>query len=323
MISKYLLLAIKFQKPHFMMVFGILIFTNNNKELHMKFILSIISMCCAVSIVSAGCERDEILAEDDSGAAAETSADDTIEGTDGMGGTNSGANEEPTEGTDGIGDTGSGANNEPTEGTDGIGDAGSGANDAVATDSGAEKDTGTDTEPVDSGVSTGDNCEKLAACCDNLNGPSRTDCRNVFELGVDEGCKGFIPTYCNAADGETVGDDGVASCNELSVCCAKQTNPVFKNICDATVSANDNNMCSFLLTLDALPGAVSCDSPPADEGTVGDDGVAASCNELSVCCAKQTNTMFKDICDAAVLANNNDTCSLLLTLDLPGGVPCG
>jgi hypothetical protein len=288
------------------------------REWRMRFILSVMSVFCALSIVSLGCRSDEKKAEKKSGDAGVSSEDagvssedDAIEGTGGTGGTGRGANENPTESTGGTSATGgTGA----TSGTGGNG------NEEGATDEGAEKDD----ETVDSGVETVDNCDRLSACCDTLREPSRTDCRSIVRLGVDEGCEAFIPTYCNAVDEEATGDDRPGtSCEELSICCARQTNTMFEDICNSAVSANSEMVCSALLGAE-LPGGVPCDS--TDSGAVdnvdNNDGVVASCDDLSVCCAKQTNTMFEDICNAGVSMNNEATCSFLLTLDLPGGVPC-
>jgi hypothetical protein len=237
--------------------------TDRHMELNMRLLLSMITVFCVLFLVSAGCKRNTELAELDSGVAAESGAVDVTggaggkEATAGMGGkeeTGGTGGKEDAGDTDGEDDAGDTGDKEDTGGTGEIAPTDGGETDAAATDSGVEKDA----EPVDSGGSTSDNCAKLAQCCDTLRGPSRTDCRNIVELGVDEGCKGFIPTYCTTADGGTVEDSGVAaSCEELSVCCDKQTNAMFKSICEAAVSMNNEDTCSLLLTLD-LPMGVPC-----------------------------------------------------------------
>jgi hypothetical protein len=235
--------------------------TDRHMELNMRLLLSMITVFCVLLVAFAGCRRDTELAELDSGTDIESGAGDVTGGTGGKIATGGTGAEEETGDTGGEQEIGGTGAKEETGGRGDEDDAGGeesadgGETDAAATDSGVEKDA----EPVDSGGSTSDNCAKLAQCCDTLSGPRRNVCTNIVELGVDDGCRGFIPIYCTAADGGTVVDSGVvASCEELAVCCAEQTNAMFKNICDAAVSMNNEGTCSLLLTMD-LPSGVPCD----------------------------------------------------------------
>jgi hypothetical protein len=176
------------------------------------------------------------------------------------------------------------------------------------------------------GATTLTGCSGLETCCKSLSATDHDTCTGILQeddnddtvctasiqtLQLDYGfCKGSTSTSGSASTTAPSGGSGGSGCAALATCC-KSVPSVDQASCNESVSLNDADSCTELLT------AVYASYCGGQGGTGSGTGTSTAsgggdCSTLSSCC-KSLPAGDQSGCDAIVTANSSADCSAALS----------